>query len=212
MTVDYKTAWAAVESANDLPKALEAHFAFLVDTPACKKLLAELCAKARSATVGDEMLQIMFEGQDGKSQRLTCLPPFTGTLAKDVPDSYARFVRVHNGMGLDNADVGLGFAGAGDDGRVGSGGFEREYLEESDPELYAKLEEQGLMIEAPIDYNQDWVVYNPLEKTKLGEPTLHDFSHEGGPLASPYPTDLGIGGVWLRIIAHDLLGTPLTGA
>ena len=190
---------AAASGGSGLAAALEKHFAFLVETPACKALLAKVCARAKSAEVtGEGGLNVTISDRFDDEQVLECSPPCTQSLAKATA-SQKRIFSVHDGMGMDTADVGIALHGFG----AGGGGFESEYLEESEPELYEKAEEKGVEIAEVIQSNQDWILENPLKKTKAGEPTLHYFSHEGGGLGKPYP--YGLGGVWLRVLAGEIL-------
>jgi predicted DNA-binding WGR domain protein len=197
---------AAVAAAKGkgLATALADHFAFLVETPDCKKLLARVVAKAKSAKVGDDgSLTVTLEDRFGDDQDLECSPPCTQSLAK-ASASEKRIYAIHDGMGMDTADVGVALHGYG-----GGGGFEQEYLEESEPELAEKAEEKGVSIDEVIQANQDWILQNPLKKSKSGEPTLHYFSHEGGGLGKPYAW--GLGGVWLRVLAGEILDDDSAG-
>lgn len=186
---------AAVASAKgkDLAAALEKHFDFLTETPSCKKILKDLCATAKAARVNGGALTVTFHSKeyDGDYD-LECGAP---DKSAGVTKSEKRIYSVHGSMSMDTADVGIS---------LGGGGFETSFLEESDPELYEKLEEKGTMVEEVIQDNQDWILANPLKKDKNGEPTLHYFSHEGGGLGEPYPN--GLCGVWLRVIAQSILG------
>lgn len=207
---DFKAAWKALETTKDLPGALEAHLSFLCDTAACKALLKRLCATATSAKAG-EQLTVVFTSPDGTEFEgtewtLEASPPYTGAFDKLVPKSHQRFVQHHNGMSLEGLDVPLGFAGVGDDGSLTGIAFEQDWLEESEPEVFEKLQEKDLPIVDPIGHHQDFVLYNFLKKTKLGEPVLQFISHEGGGLEAPYDTSLGITGVFLRLLASDVFG------
>ena len=207
---DFKAAWKALETAKDLPAALEAHLSFLCDTAACKPLLKKLCATATSAKAGDQ-LTVVFTSPDGTEFEgtewtLEASPPYTGAFDKLVPKSHQRFVQHHNGMSLEGLDVPLGFVGVSDDGSLTGSAFEEEWLEEGEPEVYEKLQDKELPIVDPIGHPQDFVLYNFLKKTKLGEPVLQYMSHEGGGLDAPYDTSLGITGVFLRLLASDVLG------
>ena len=210
-TADFKAAWQAVASAKDLPKALAAHLDFLCDTPACKKVLKALCATATEASSSASALTVVFKSPDGtdlegEEWTLEASPPFTGTFAKNVPASHRRFCQHHNGMSLDGPDIPLGFSGVSAKGALEGGGFEDDYLEEGDPDVYEAFNEAGVPIIDPIGHHQDFVLYNFLKKTKLGEPALQFMSHEGGGLEPPYDLSLGITGVFLRLLAKDVLG------
>lgn len=210
---DFKAAWAALVNAKNLPEALEQHLSFLCDTPACKKVLKDLCAAATSAKASDETLTVVFTSPDGtefegEEWTMEASPPYTGKYDKLVPKSHQRFASVHNGMSLEGLDVPLSFSGV-NDGMLTGSSFEDEYLEESEPELYEKFQDKELPIVDVIGHHQDWVLYNFLKKTKLGEPALQYISHEGGGLDAPYDQSLGVTGVFLRLLASDVLGTNL---
>jgi predicted DNA-binding WGR domain protein len=207
---DFKAAWKALETAKDLPAALEAHLGFLCDTDGCKKVLKKLCAAATSAKAG-EQLTVIFTSPEGTEYEgdewtMEASPPYTGKFDAMVPKTHRRFAEHHNGMSLEGSDVPLGFAGVSDDGKLTGSSFEDEWLEESEPEIYEKFQDKDLPILDPIGHHQDFVLYNFLKKTKLGEPALQYISHEGGGLDAPYDLSLGITGVFLRLMAADVLG------
>ena len=198
---DYKTRWAAIADASgkDLIAALTKEWDFLCDTPKCKPVLAKMLAKVRSATVEDDKLAVLFDDRFDDTTTVTCSPPATGDISK-YPKSWQKFMRQYDGMAVDmDKDVPTYF-----NGTSGSNAFEQEYIEEVEPELFEKAQEKEIEFPVPMDKGQDWVVANPFKKNKLGEPSLYFFSHEGGGFDDPYPGDLGITGVFLRIMAHDI--------
>jgi predicted DNA-binding WGR domain protein len=198
---DYKKQWEAIAKSKgkDLVAALTKEWEFLGNTPACKKVLAHLLTKVKSASVDDGKLVVLFDDQYDGETTVTCEPPATEDVSA-YPKSWQTFMKRYDGMTFDhNLDVPTSF-----NGTSGSGAFEQEYIEESEPELYERAQEKGIEFDVPIDYGQDWIVANPFKKNKLGEPSLYFFSHEGGGFDEPYPGDLSIGAVFLRIMTSGI--------
>ena len=198
---DHAKRWAAIAktSGDDLRAALAKEWDFLCDTPKCKQVLQTMLAKVRSASVEDGKLAVLFDDRFDDTTTVTCSPPATGDVSSH-PKSWQKFMRQYDGMTCDmDKDVPTYF-----NGTSGSNAFEQEYIEEVEPELYEKAQDKEIEFPVPIDKGQDWVVANPFKKNKLGEPALYFFSHEGGGFDDPYPPDLGVTGVFLRIMAHDI--------
>jgi len=198
---DHMNRWAAIAklSGPQLVAALETEWAFMLETPKCKQALSYLLAKVKSASVEDGKLAVVFDNQYDGETTVKCWPPATEDV-KAYPKSWQKFMKYYDGMEVDaDLDVPTFF-----NGTSGSGAFEQSYIEESDEELYEKMEEKGVEAQVPIDLGQDWVVAHPFKKNKLGEPVLYYFSHEGGGLDEAYQGDLGLPAVFLRIMTRDV--------
>jgi len=193
--------WKAIagKTGKDLVAAIEKEWAFMCETPACKPVLAHLLTKVKSAAIEDDHLAVRFDDQYDGETVVKCSPPATEKV-DGYPKSWQRFMKYYDGMEVDsNLDVPTFF-----NGTSGSGAFEQEYIEEVEPELYEKAQEKEIEFEVPIDLGQDWVVANPFKKNKLGEPALYFFSHEGGGFEEPYPLDLPITGIFLRLMTQHI--------
>lgn len=199
--------WEELTAARDLPAALERHLAFLCETPACEALLPRLCAKADRAEILGNELVITFV-VDHRQWRLRAAGPFQGTFADDVPASHRMLCQRHNGISLElDDDLPLQFFGVDRQGALTGGGFEATYLRAADPGSYQAMVQTKVPIIDPIGLHQDFVLYNFLTKTAAKEPTLSLLSHEGGGLTA-YDRTLGLAGIFLRLVAAEVLGCP----
>lgn len=76
-----------------------------------------------------------------------------------------------------------------------------------DPEaLFEKFEAKDRKPFDALALLDDYVIYNPFKKTKAKEPVLLFISHEGGEAEPVFGGDLGVSAVFLRYLAHDVLG------
>jgi len=193
--------WAAIAKAKGpaLVAAMEKEWAFMLETPKCKPALVRLLKNLKSASVDDGKLVALFDDQYDGETKVTCSPPATGKLDA-YPKSWAKFMKVYDGVEMDSdSDVPTYF-----NGTSGSNAFDQGYVEEVEPELFEKAQEKEIEFEVPIDLGQDWVVTNPFKNNKLGEPSLYFFSHEGGGFDDPYPPELGLPAVWLRLMTRHI--------
>jgi hypothetical protein len=217
--MSYRAGWQALVDAEDISAAFCTFFQFLVETPEGEPLLQAIATKATSATIqsdGDnERLEIEIASPDGEDMwQLNVLPPFTGDAPEGVPESLMKVARRMNGLWIEGGDVPFSFDGIDEDG-ICTASFEYGALREGDnAELLAALQAEAErrdedfslreMIKVPITNRQDWVVYNPLVRTSLGEPALCHVSHGDCKVQAPISVDLGFGGVLLRLLAKDL--------
>ena len=190
-----KSAWAKLQNDSPATTFVE-HFASLAPTPGCRALLQKLSTKVTgfSTAVDDGELELVV--QFGAAAHWRCFAPANGEAVRGLPETYARLLRVHNGL------VHHFEAYSWDD-------IWLDGAESGDGDDLASL--------TPIN-NRDayFYVFLPSKRTAAREPSLGVKAHEGTKrsarqlvLSEPY----GVPGLFLRLACRELLGSdePLIG-
>jgi hypothetical protein len=190
--------WTDLLESTDLPATFEEHFSCLATTDECAHLLFEIAQKAQAVEVEEGQLKVHFETADGEEAALYCSPPSHEEL-DHLPQSLAAILFMFNGLSFPDNDGWCTNLNSVSAGELGTG-WEEDFAEDSDELVDAK------QVLVPIDNYSDWWLYHPTLQTQQGEPALAFFSHEGGELEEPLSLDFGVGGYFLRLIGHAILG------
>ena len=188
---------------------------FLTQSDECKDLLDKIMTHFKQVSINGEELQMVFESQYKTESLIRLKPPYD----KDVegyPASFMRVIKVHNGISWKAGGGGyFGFGGFeydedDDEVRFNGSSFESDCLEEGDKESFLDaLDDKGLSIEdviSPMDYGQNWIIWNPLKKNKVKEPELCFVSHEDCAVAPiKKAKDLHFGPFFLRVIYLNIV-------
>lgn len=203
--IDLAAITAAEDPAAAARVALEPIF---TQGEACKAIFERLFKTITAVEDDDGALCLTLVNDEGEDCELLFDPPFTGEPAADVPPSFLALVRAFNGLTYEGyLPMGLNGLGASGSIKGASGGWEHQALleaEEANAAFLAKLTEAGLSskdVPGPIDYFQNWLVLNPAETNKLGEPALYFVSHgdcEAVPVTEA--ADLKWGPILLRLL------------
>lgn len=210
---DYLTTWRALESAADQPAAVAGHLSFPAQTGEDRAVLDRLVARLVRVEAADERLGLVFSyaRYDDEECLVECGAPYDGP-AGSVPPSTLGVARVHNGLNWDYlGGGGMGFLGV-EEGSVCEGGWEADALAdaaEDNAEFLGRLRTAGLSVddvESPMDYGQNWFIWDPTQTNALDEPVLYFVSH-GDCVAVPVDSarDLAFGPLLLRVMAQDIL-------
>lgn len=190
------------------------HFSFLVKTEEDHSILDDLSKTVQSFEKDDSgavRCELSIVDLDDEMAELICPPPFTGSVAADVPAGFVALAQKHNGIYYEDLGGGvIGFLGLSDDGTIESGNWEWEAVEEGDNEEYLEqLEEADIAassIVCPLQFGQNWILYDPLKRATTGEPALLFLSHGDCELVPiPESDGLTLSQVLLRILAQRIL-------
>jgi hypothetical protein len=210
--MSYEATWRSIVDSPDAKVAIRQHLAFLAESDECERLLDALVALFVSVRISGGRLEVVLRYPDFDHDCVVKFAaPYDGP-AEGVPASVVKVVRIHNGIVAESFGGGwFGFWGFADGAFVGSGGWEYEALEEAEDDnavFLDRLREAGLGpedVQSPCEYGQNWLIWNPVEKNALGEPTVYFVSH-GDCVATPVAgaRDVAFGPLVLRVLAQGI--------
>ncbi|MBA2663868.1 MAG: hypothetical protein H0U74_16385 [Bradymonadaceae bacterium] len=180
------------------------HFSFLCASDEDRELLAALAERIEKFTNDHGAVSFTIGAEE-----VSCNAPFKGLPHAETPASYAALASHHNGITWESAGGGaLGFFGLDEKGRPDDFGFfESHFIEEGGNEDFIEaLEGEDLSaedLEEAYGCGQNWIIFDPLRESALGEPALAFVSHEDcewQPMLSA--DELSAAGVTLRLLAY----------
>ncbi|TGK36003.1 WGR domain-containing protein [Leptospira gomenensis] len=215
---DFAATWKELTESSQPSEAFLKHFSFLTeseeDITILEKLSRNVLEINMDSSGGEPALVVAIRYADpdfDEPAAIRCSAPFAGTPAKGLPISYVKAARVHNGMYFEDFGGGaVGFFGIGSDGKINSGGWEPEAIEEGDNEEFIeRLENKDLSVsdmDCIIEFGQNWILSDPLKKTTHKEPGYLFISHEDCELVSIEGANrLTFGPILLRVFAQRIL-------
>ncbi|MDV6236183.1 WGR domain-containing protein [Leptospira ellisii] len=215
---DFAATWKELAESSHPSEAFLKHFSFLTDSEEDKVVLEKLSRGVLKINVDSSeeepalIVEIKYADPDfDEPAVIRCSAPFTGTPEKGLPKSYVKTAQIHNGMYFEDLGGGsIGFFGIGSDGKINSGGWEPEALEEGDNEEFIeRLENKDLSIsdvDCIVEFGQNWILSDPLKKTAHKEPGYLFISHEDCEVVSiEAANQLTFGPILLRVFAQRIL-------
>ena len=212
---NYLEKWQSIVSSKKPAEAVYKHLEeFLTQSDECKTILKKLMLNFIEVKISGERLEITFKSQYKDNYTVRLAPPYLEKVDKKFPSSFVNLLKYHNGISFNGGrGPGFGFGGfENEDGDVYFNGssFENEALEEGDNEDFLDaLDNKGLSVDdviSPIDYGQNWIIWNPIKKNKKGEPQLCFVSHESCEVEPIKKAgDLFFGPVFLRIMYKNIV-------
>jgi hypothetical protein len=130
----------------------------------------------------------------------------------DVPADTSALTRVHNCISWDVMGAGPYGLNGVFNGKINSGGWEWDALEEAEDEnanFISSVKEAGLELKdvvSPLSYGQNWVIYHPSESVAPGQPALYFVSH-GDCVAKRLPGEFTLKKALLRTMSDYFTGS-----
>ena len=185
------------------PSVLET-LGVLASTPAEKKLLDDVAAKALEVKKKAGVVEIIFA-----DTVVTCAKP--AKAGASLPKSYAALAKTFGSVLWKHGSASIGYLGVTKSGELSNGSWESDALEEGDNEKFlAALEKAKLKpsdVGSAFACGQNWILFDPTRMAKNGEPALAFVSHgdcEWVPMKSADSHDAS--GVLLRLLAWSVAG------
>ncbi|MGJ4752496.1 WGR domain-containing protein [Leptospira kmetyi] len=217
---NYLETWNRILESSEPKEALRSHFQILTETEECKEVLNQIVSKIQNIYVEENefVFTLPWHHDEETSVHIRWKAPHVGKIHSSVPHSMARFVSNFNGVSFNYGDddyaslyvEGVHSQEENKPARVeGDGGWEEEILEEGEDWWISPLEVVekdfgDIQCFGAYDECQNWFVYHPIVKNKLGEASIARVSHESCEL-EPAVVRYGMGGFVLREIASWIL-------
>jgi len=187
-SIKYLDIWKEIIESNNISDSVKKYLgSFLTQSDECKALLDKIMNNFLEAKINNSNLELVFSTQYKKDCIIELNPPYFWE-KKDFPNSFMEVAKNHNWISWKSFWWGYyGFwwfyKEEDDDKEVFNWSwFENDCLEEWDNEEFLEaLENKDLSvydIVSPMDYWQNWIIWNPLKKNKKWEPQLCFVSHE----------------------------------
>ncbi|MCG6194593.1 WGR domain-containing protein [Leptospira sp. FAT2] len=217
---NYLETWKSIVNASEPKEALRSHFQFLTETEECKELLDKIVSKIDQIYIENDqfVFTLPWHHDEETAVHIRWNAPYLGNIHSSVPYSLAKFVSNFNGVGFhhDNDDFatlsiqGVSAYGENRPARiVGDGGWEEEILEEGDdwwinPLVVVEKDYGDVQSFGAFDESQNWYVFHPFIKNKLGEPAIASVYHGSCEMEGEI-VRFGMGGFILREIGSWIL-------
>lgn len=172
----------------------------------------------KQVSINGDDLQVTFKTAN-RDVPIQFKPPYDGDV-EGFPVSFMKLINLHNGISWKAGGGGYyGFDGFQYDEdenevRFDGSGFENDYIEEGDNESFLTTQEnKGLSVDdviSPMDYGQNWIIWNPTKKNKVKEPELCFVSHEDCEVVTiKKAKNLYFGPFFLRVMYMNIVDSKL---